>query len=122
MSKAAHPTKVAELYGLPTFRPADWKNVATAQACPFLDRKCRKNRKSASEVTIGTCTMAYGRSPLPIMIRPFRLLERRQVFHDCVHLLTLHDRSATASRGTSSGSNSRRSIQRERSGPSGSDS
>lgn len=91
MSQAAHPTKVAELYGLPTFRPADWQGVATAQACPFLDRKCRKNRKSASEVTIGTCTMAYGRNPMPVVICPFRLLERRQIFHDCVHLLTLHE-------------------------------
>ena len=36
--------------------------------------------------------MIYGRaSPQPVMICPFRLLERSQVFMDCVHLLTLHE-------------------------------
>jgi len=91
MSKPALPTKVAELYGLPSFQSADWKAVANAQRCPFLDRKCRKNRKSDAEITIGTCTMAYGRTPHPIMICPFRLLEERKIFHDCVHLLKLHE-------------------------------
>jgi hypothetical protein len=97
MTKTAAPaatapaTKVAELYGLPTFQPADWKTVAAKAECPFLSRKCRKNRKSEPEVTIGTCTMSHGRKPQPIMICPFRLLERRQIFHDCVHLLKLHE-------------------------------
>ncbi len=81
--------KVAELYGLPTARPAAWKAVIKAQRCPFLERKCLKNRKSEPDVTIGTCTMAYGEGA--IMICPFRLLERRQIFHDCTHLLTLHE-------------------------------
>jgi hypothetical protein len=36
--------------------------------------------------------MIYGRdSPRPVMICPFRLLERSQIFTDCVHLLTLHE-------------------------------
>ena len=35
--------------------------------------------------------MIYGRSPQPVMICPFRLLERSQIFTDCVHLLTLHE-------------------------------
>jgi hypothetical protein len=91
MSKAAPETKVAELYGLPTVRPADWKAVASAQQCPFLNRRCLKNRKSAPEITIGTCTMTYGRRLLPVMICPFRLLERSQIFTDCVHLLRLHE-------------------------------
>lgn len=91
MTKAAPPTKVAELYGLPTFQPADWKDVVSTQHCPFLDRKCLKNRKSQPEITIGTCTMIYGRQPQPVMICPFRLLERSQIFTDCVHLLKLHE-------------------------------
>jgi hypothetical protein len=91
MTKAAASTKVAELYGLPTFQPADWKNVAAGQQCPFLNRKCLKNRKSEPEITIGTCTMIYGRQPQPVMICPFRLLERGQIFTDCVHLLKLHE-------------------------------
>jgi len=91
MTKAASSTKVAELYGLPTFQAADWKAVVTAQRCPFLNRKCLKNRKSEPEITIGTCTMSYRRQPEPVMICPFRLLERSQIFTDCVHLLKLHE-------------------------------
>ncbi|HEY7428650.1 MAG TPA: NotI family restriction endonuclease [Gemmataceae bacterium] len=91
MMKAVPSTKVAELYGLPTFQLVDWKSVVETQRCPFLDRKCLKNRKSAPEVTIGTCTMTYGRQRRSVMICPFRLLERSQIFTDCVHLLTLHE-------------------------------
>ena len=91
MTRAASPTKVTELYGFPTFQPADWKAVAAAQHCPFLNRKCLKNRKSEPETTIGSCTMTYGRPSQPVMICPFRLLERNQIFTDCIHLLTLHE-------------------------------
>jgi len=91
MRKRASSTKVAELYGIPTGQPADWKAVAAAQHCPFLGRRCLKNRKSEPEVTIGTCTMKYGRQARPVMICPFRLLERSQIFTDCVHLLKLHE-------------------------------
>jgi hypothetical protein len=84
-------TKVAELYGLPTFRPADWMGIAARQQCPFLDRKCLKNRKSEPEITIGTCTMTYGKQLHPAMICPYRLLERSQIFIDCIHLLGLHE-------------------------------
>jgi hypothetical protein len=91
MTKFPPSTKVVELYGLPTFQPANWKSVTTAQQCPFLDRKCLKNRKSAPELTIGTCTMSYGRASQPVMICPFRLFERRQIFNDCIHLLKQHE-------------------------------
>src|SRR5438552_3593316 len=91
MTKPMPSTKVAELYGLPTFQPANWKDVAAEQQCPFLNRKCLKNRKSEPEITIGTCTMIYGRQPHSVMICPFRLLERSQIFTDCVHLLNLHE-------------------------------
>ena len=91
MIDAAPLTKIAELYGLPSFQPADWKAVAAVQHCPFLNRKCLKNRKSAPEVTIGTCTMIHSRQMQTVMICPFRLLERRQIFTDCIHLLKLHE-------------------------------
>lgn len=91
MKKAVPETKVAELYGLPTFEPADWKAVTAVQQCPFLSRKCLKNRKSQPEITIGTCTMVFGRGGQPVLICPFRLLERSQIFTDCVHLLKLHE-------------------------------
>ncbi len=42
-------------------------------------------------MTIGTCTMNFGRKAEPIMICPFRLLEERKIFHDCVHLLKQHE-------------------------------
>lgn len=84
-------SKIAELYGLPTRENSDWKAVIEAEHCPFLDRKCRKNRKSEAAVTIGSCTLHYGRTPRPVVICPFRLLERRKVFDDCRHLLTLHE-------------------------------
>ena len=91
MTKPAVPTKVAELYGLSTLQPADWKKVAAGEECPFLNRKCLKGRKSEPEITIGTCTMMYRRQAQPVMICPFRLLERSQIFTDCVHLLKLHE-------------------------------
>ena len=138
-------TMVAELYGLPTFQDADWANVAAAQQCPYLKRKCLKNRKSESHLTIGTCTMTYGRDDHPIMICPFRLLERSQIFIDCIHLLTLHEpgnelelfqsylyraavsitawsRCERESLSISRESNFRRSIRRALFGRSGSDS
>lgn len=91
MTKSVLVTKVAGLYGLSAFQPADWKALAAAQQCPFLNRKCLKNRKSDPEITIGTCTVVYGRQPQPVIICPFRLLDRRQVFTDCVHLRKLHE-------------------------------
>ena len=91
MTATALETKIAELYGLPAFQPAEWKAVALAQQCPFLNRKCLKNRKSEPEITIGTCTITHSRQAQPIMICPFRFLERSQIFTDCVHLLKLHE-------------------------------
>src|SRR5258706_3643945 len=86
-------TKMADFYGLPTKSDPpgySWPAVISAQQCPFLGRKCLKNRKSEPEVTIGSCTVAYGKQLNPVMICPFRLLERRQIFEDCKALVTLH--------------------------------
>src|SRR5262249_39463779 len=38
-----------------------------------------------------TCTMIHGQDPKRVVICPFRLLERRQIFEDCKHLATLHE-------------------------------
>jgi hypothetical protein len=83
--------KIVELYGISTEADANWPSVIAAQQCPFLERKCLKNRKSEPELTIGSCTLAAGKHRSKIMICPFRLLERRQIFTDCIHLLTLHE-------------------------------
>jgi Restriction endonuclease NotI len=84
-------TKVAELYGNPTDQSLSWDDIASRQSCPFLSRKCLKNRKSEPDLTIGSCTVSYGREARNIIICPFRLLERSQIFTDCIHLLTLHE-------------------------------
>jgi len=86
-------TKVSELFGIPTEASGDvdWKAIASAQQCPFLMRKCLKIRKSQPNIAIGTCIVGYGREPKDVIICPFRLLERRQIFTDCIHLLGLHE-------------------------------
>ena len=68
----------------------DWEKILTEQHCPFNDKKCFKVRKSEPSISIGTCTMQHGRESNPIMICPLRLLERRQIFVDCLHLLQGH--------------------------------
>ncbi|MFB2920860.1 hypothetical protein [Aerosakkonema funiforme] len=83
-------TKVTELYGHSTNQSLSWSDIVSGQTCPFLARKCLKNRKSEPDITIGTCTVSYGRESRNIIICPFRLLERSQIFIDCLHLLTLH--------------------------------
>lgn len=82
-----------ELYGVPTgsLGPGDWRELVDQQQCPYLGRTCLKTRKSDPEASIGTCSVLYGRSQKKIVICPHRFLERRQVFVDCIHLLTLHE-------------------------------
>jgi hypothetical protein len=81
-----------ELFGHSTADKAqNWKTVVDRQWCPYLDRKCIKVRKSQPEVSIGSCSVLYGKGKRPIIICPFRLLERKQVFTDCLHLLTVHE-------------------------------
>lgn len=61
------------------------------QMCPYSNRSCYKVRKSDPTVAIGTCTFLAGKDNVPLVICPSRLTERRQVFTDCMHLLTLHE-------------------------------
>lgn len=84
-------TKIIDLFGHDTAsKPQpDWAALVKAQHCPFTERRCYKTRKSQPEIAIGTCTVEYGKAP--IMICPLRLLERRQIFVDCLHLLTGHE-------------------------------
>ena len=84
-------TKIIDLFGHDTgaIVQPDWVALVAAQRCPFVEKRCYKTRKSQSEIAIGTCTVAYGNGP--VMICPLRLLERRQIFIDCLHLLTGHE-------------------------------
>jgi hypothetical protein len=82
--------KVVELYGTSTGAPGvNWPELISGQQCPFLEKKCLKNRKSEPEKTIGTCVVNH--SQKPVIICPHRLLERQAIFRDCIHLLTKHE-------------------------------
>jgi hypothetical protein len=85
--------KVLELFGHSTrvSGGVDWERIVEAQWCPFTNTKCFKVRKSQPEISIGTCTVRYGRQEKDVIICPNRLLERKQVFTDSLHLLTLHE-------------------------------
>lgn len=84
---------VLELFGISTKREdVDWQETVEEQPCPFLQRKCVKVRKSQPEISIGTCSVNHGvKNSKGVIICPHRFLERRQVFMDCIHLLTLHE-------------------------------
>lgn len=84
-------SEVHELFGHSTLSVIDWKNVVRAQHCPYLGKMCIKTRKSSPEIAIGTCTVEHGTEEEPVVICPFRLLERKQVFTDCLQLLTKHE-------------------------------
>jgi len=84
-------SKVNELFGYNTKRnDVDWDTVLCEQRCPYTEKKCFKVRKSNPNISIGVCTVNYSKYN-EVMICPHRLLERRQIFTDCVHLLTLHE-------------------------------
>ena len=85
-------SKVVELFGQSVTKPeVDWNAVVAEQQCVYAGKKCYKIRKSDPSTAIGSCAVLYGKEPIPIIICPNRLLERRQIFTDCLHLLTLHE-------------------------------
>ena len=83
---------VVELFGRSSVESQeDWNKIVEEQKCPFLGKRCYKVRKSDPNTSIGSCTVLYGRAREPILICPTRLIERRQIFTDCLHLLTTHE-------------------------------
>ena len=83
-------SKVLELFGVSAAKPGvDWRRIVATQPCPFTGTKCYKIRKSDPTTAIGSCSVAYGEGP--VIICPRRLLDRRQIFLDCIHLLTTHE-------------------------------
>lgn len=84
-------SKILDLFGVDTSSEPqlDWIEIAATQRCPFVEKPCYKIRKSQPDIAIGTCTVQF--MDQPIMICPHRLLERRQIFIDCFHLLTGHE-------------------------------
>lgn len=86
------PRTVVELFGRDASDVEQpWSEIVESQQCPFIGKRCYKVRKSAAEISIGTCTVSFGNPPAPVMICPSRLLDRGQIFTDCLHLLTLHE-------------------------------
>jgi hypothetical protein len=85
-------TKIPELFGRTTAdKTTNWAKLLQQQPCPYLKRKCLKIRKSQSDVAIGTCSVSYSSLQAPVLICPYRFLERSQIFVDCLHLLTSHE-------------------------------
>jgi hypothetical protein len=87
------PNKILELFGYSTKSDENqnWNDIISAKTCLFTHTRCFKVRKSQPEISIGTCTVRYGRDEKNIIICPYRLLERKQVFTDCLQLLSLHE-------------------------------
>lgn len=65
------------------------KELLFNQICPYSKKKCYKTRKSQPDISIGTCIVQCGEGG--VIICPYRLLQRGQVFVDCMHLLHLHE-------------------------------
>jgi len=85
-------TKISEFFNFSTKNVnIAWEDVIAAQHCGYLGKKCVKVRKSQPDISIGTCTVEYGKERHEIIVCPHRLMEKRQVFIDCIHLLTLHE-------------------------------
>jgi len=85
-------SQIIELFGISTTGTGEnWKKIVQKQYCPYLCKTCIKVRKSQPKISIGTCSVLYGRTKRPILICPFRLLERKQIFTDCLHLLLTHE-------------------------------
>lgn len=86
-------SKVKELFTYPANQSGvNWKAVVKSQHCRYSGKKCFKTRKSDSSIAIGTCTVSYGAGERnrDVIICPNRLLEREQIFIDCLHLLRSH--------------------------------
>ena len=84
-------SRVRELFTFSVERDnVNWKGLIRKQLCRYSCKRCFKVRKSKANVSIGTCTVRYGAENKDVIICPHRLLERKQIFADCLHLLTSH--------------------------------
>lgn len=84
-----YPKHPLEFYGVSAAQPSDWKTVFEAEYCPFLNRRCTKQRKNDPGQTIGSCTLGYaGRA---VIVCPHRFLAGQHIFWDTASLLTRHE-------------------------------
>lgn len=84
-------SRVRELFSFSIERKdLEWEKIINNQQCPYSNKRCFKVCKSQANISIGTCTVRYGQDNKDIIICPLRLTERKQIFADCLHLLTSH--------------------------------
>lgn len=84
-------SRIKELFTFSVDRgDINWSKIIDSQQCRYTSKKCFKVRKSQADISIGTCTVQYGKEKRDVIICPHRLLERKQIFIDCLHLLTSH--------------------------------
>jgi hypothetical protein len=85
-------SEIVELFGESVFNQTkNWQGILNAQSCAYTNRPCYKTRKSDPSIAIGTCTVLYGSPKLPIAICPNRLTQNRQIFADCIGLMSRHE-------------------------------
>lgn len=85
-------TRIVEFFNFSTKNEnINWNEVLAAQYCAYINKKCIKVRKSEPSTAIGTCTVQYGKNSQKVIICPHRLIEKRRIFLNCIHLLTLHE-------------------------------
>lgn len=84
--------KIIELFAESAInKSVKWHKTVEKQYCPYIVKKCVKVRKSEPTISIGTCTVTYGKENVNVIICPHRLTENNQIFFDCIHLLSLHE-------------------------------
>ncbi len=82
---------VVEIFGNPIgHSDKNWNDIVQEQSCPYIGARCFKVRKSEPNVSMGTCAVDYSKASDLLVICPARLLERKQIFVDCLHLLANH--------------------------------
>lgn len=87
------PKRPLEFYGfaIESKSVGEWHTILQEEKCPFLGKKCVKQRKSEPWQTIGACTLGYRGKPL--IVCPHRFLDRGTIFADVLHLLEAHESS-----------------------------
>lgn len=85
-------TRISEFFNYSTNNDSvNWEELLKSQYCGYLGKRCIKVRKSSPEISIGTCSVKYGVYNNDIIICPHRLIEKRKIFVDCMHLMTQHE-------------------------------
>ncbi len=79
------------------------KAAFIGEQCPFLQRRCVKQRKSNANQTIGSCTVGYQNHPL--IICPYRFISGNTIFRNIIPLLKPNLAYATVPEVTMPGGN-----------------